>query len=286
MSNPRPAQQAGRFYPQDENSCRGLLGKCFEGTSGVPAAVGAVVPHAGWVYSGATAALGIAGVVGSNPDTVVIFGAVHVMCRDIASVFDLGAWATPLGSLEVDEALAAALVGSELMRANRQAHEREHSIEVQLPLLKYAGGDMKIVPVMVAPCVEAVEVGREVGRVVRNCGKRVAFLASTDLTHYGPAFQYEPAGHGREGIRWAKDVNDRRLIGLIEQGDGEGVIADAEAHRSACGAGAVAALLGAMEELRYSGYEELRHTTSADVELARGGSAVNSVGYEAGIFRV
>jgi AmmeMemoRadiSam system protein B len=284
MESTRPARQAGRFYPSDEADCRRMLAEMFRGLD-VPAAVGGVTPHAGWVYSGATAAHSVAAVTLSRPETVVLFGAVHVMDPNEATVYPRGAWSTPLGTSVVDEALARAVTDGREIRADGATHAREHSIEVILPLLQFAMPDVMILPLMVRPGPLAADVGRRVARKARDLGRRVAFLASTDLTHYGPAFGFEPAGHGAAGVRWAKEVNDRRFVDLIARQRVDEVVPEAALHRNACGAGAVAALLGAMDYQGRGGYVELRHTTSAEVLPDPGGST-NSVGYEAGVFPV
>jgi hypothetical protein len=250
----------------------------------VPAALGAIVPHAGWVYSGSTAALGLAGIGGAKPEAVVFFGAVHGPDVNAASLYARGTWHTPLGGLEIDEDLADRFATAPLVTKDSQAHRYEHSIEVQLPILKRLLPEVEIVPISVRPGPEAVEIGRSCAQHVLASGRRVAFVGSTDLTHYGPAFGFEPHGRGQEGIRWAKQVNDRRLVGLIQAMDAEGVVPEAEMNHNACGAGAVAATIAAMRELGAVGYAELRHTCSAEVELPGYRDPYNSVGYEAGVF--
>lgn len=283
MWGEREAAAAGRFYPGDEIECARAADALFEGVE-VRAAVGAIVPHAGWVYSGRTAALGVAGVAGSRPDTVVVFGAVHVPTVNEASVYAQGGWRTPVGLVKIDGELAERVGRSRHVVADAGPHRYEHAIEVELPLVQRLLPEALIVPIMVGPGPWAEEVGRECARAAADLGRRVAFLGSTDLTHYGPAFGFEPHGHGAAGIRWAKEVNDRRFVRLIERMDAGALVPEARRNRNACGAGAVAATVGAMCELGCERYEELEHRTSAEVERGDGGQAVNSVGYEAGVF--
>jgi MEMO1 family protein len=163
-------------------------------------------------------------------------------------------------------------------------HFSEHSIEVQLPIIQYLMPDVRIVPINVPPGPHAAEVGRFCGRAARESGLSVAFLGSTDLTHYGPVFGFTPQGYGDGGIRWAKDANDRRFVSLIESLAAEAVVSEAATHQNACGPGAVAATIGAMRELGATKYLELRHTCSAEVEDLGNRDPLNSVGYEAGVF--
>jgi AmmeMemoRadiSam system protein B len=200
-------------------------------------------------------------------------------------LYPAGAWQTPLGLVEVDGELAGKLAGCRDVKVDADAHRLEHSIEVQLPLLQVALPGVKIAPLMVLPGMWAEGIGRECARVAIEAAGAVGFLGSTDLTHYGPAFGFEPAGRGEEGVAWAGDVNDRRLVELIRRMDAAGVIREAEAHRNACGAGAVAAMIGAMRELGATQYVELEHRTSADCKVIGAGDRDNSVGYEAGVFQ-
>ena len=274
---------AGRFYPAERGECERELKKMFEGAA-APRAVGAIVPHAGWVYSGSTAALAITGVAESCPETLVIFGAVHVPTRAEAAVFPGGRWRTPLGSVGVDEELADEIARCGRVTPDAEVHRLEHSIEVELPLIQMLLPGVSIVPIMVRPGPWAEDVGRACGRAALAAGRKVAVIGSTDLTHYGPAFGFEPHGRGQAGTRWSKEVNDRRMVRLIQRLDATGVISEAAANRNACGAGAVAATIGAMLEMGASKYVELRHCTSAECEEGWGGVEVNSVGYEAGVF--
>jgi AmmeMemoRadiSam system protein B len=283
MTTSRPPAVAGRFYPASEAECRRMAESFFCDAKPV-AGIGGIVPHAGWVFSGSTAALTIASIAAANPETVVIFGAVHGLDPNPASVYSRGAWDTPLGPLPIDEELAARVARSGLIVDDIGSHRHEHAIEVQLPLLKYILPDVRIVPIGVRPGSEAAEIGRICAGQCAASGRRLAYLGSTDLTHYGPAFGFEPHGSGREGIRWAKEVNDRRMIALLQTMNADAVVSEAAVHRNACGPGAVAATIAAMVELHAGGYTELRHTCSAECELVGAGDPYNSVGYEAGVF--
>jgi hypothetical protein len=279
----REATFAGRFYPEDRDHCERMLEHLLRDVGG-PAAEGAIVPHAGWIYSGSTAGLGISAIARKRPATVVIFGAVHVATRHAASLFPAGIWHTPLGSTQIDEELAERMARCPDVMVDAAVHRNEHSIEVQLPLLQRLLPDAQIVPIMVRPGPWAEEVGRCCAREARGLGRVIAFLGSTDLTHYGPSFGFEPHGHGADGIRWAKEINDRRFISLIKDLNAAGVVPEAAVSHNACGAGAVGAAIGAALELGTKRYEELQHATSADYEYAQGLRPVNSVGYHAGAF--
>ena len=244
MSAIRKAAVAGRFYPASESDCTRMLDEMAQPVNVEGEVVAGIVPHAGWVYSGKTAALTWQALAQAKPETVVIFGAVHSADMNEASMYGSGVWETPVGALQVDEELGTRVRCGGLIVEDAAAHQFEHSIEVQLPLVKHFVGDVRILPIGVRPGRRAAEVGRLVAEAARDWGRAVVLAGSTDLTHYGPNFGFEPAGRGLAGVAWAKGVNDRRLVERIASMDAEGVLVDAAEHRSACGAGAAAATIG------------------------------------------
>jgi len=273
---------AGRFYPADADDCARQIDQ-FTDHPDVAGAVGGVVPHAGWVFSGKTVGHTLGALRATDPETVVVFGAVHVQDRNLASVYSSGAWETPLGSVSVDDGLATALLQCPHATADPAVHRHEHSIEVEIPFIQHVFPQARILPVMVSPASQAAEIGRQLAQAAITLGRRVIVLASTDLTHYGPRFGFEPHGRGLPGIQWAKSVNDRLFVERVHAMDMGGVIPEATAHHNACGAGAVAAAIAAAEVLGAEGYAELDHTSSVDC-AAGGADVVDSVGYHAGVF--
>ncbi len=273
---------AGRFYPADQGECDRMLDDMLRGALADPVGIGAIVPHAGWIYSGPAAAQAWSAVAQSNPQTVIIFGAVHQPDRNIASIYPGEAWETPLGHVETDVELLQALSADPLIATSADAHRYEHSIEVQLPIMQRLLPTARLCAISVRPSHQAAEVGRHCAQIVSQLGRSAVFVGSTDLTHYGPAFGYMPEGVDERGLRWAKDVNDRRLIKLIEKLDADAVVGEATLSRNACGPGAVAATIAASVAAGASRYVELIHVTSAEVA----GSVADgtSVGYEAGVF--
>jgi AmmeMemoRadiSam system protein B len=231
------------------------------------------VPHAGWVFSGATALAVLEALKDRrSPKTFVLFGAVHRAIRRSA-IFSNGVWRTPLGDAEVDERLAREILAraDDLLADDPRAHEEEHSIEVQVPFLQHLFPDAKIVPIAVVPGEDAPEIGRRVARTIRNLDADAVCLGSTDLTHYGPAYGFAPKGVGEAALRWVRDENDRRIMDLMLRLDAEGAVPEAESRLNACGSGAVAATLAAARELgAVQGYL-VHYTTSFDVMRERMG---------------
>ena len=251
--NIRRAVRAGSFYEDAASSCRLHASKLLEQASSpedLPKTLyGGLVPHAGWVYSGRVAAMTLNALAGSCPlETVVLFGADHSGTAREGELFDSGVWQTPLGEVTINQALAAAILqAGGPIRANPRAHEYEHSLEVQVPLLQMLNPQVRIVPIEVPPSAQAQAVGQAVGRVLREGFPGVRVIGSTDLTHHGGHFP-APGGHGVEGVRWT-EANDLRMIEIAQRMDAPAVIAEAQQHHNACGAGAIAATIAACREL-------------------------------------
>ena len=268
---------AGRFYSGDRAGCEAELRDCLERAERPPATgeqveglrriMGGVVPHAGWICSGAVAARVIKAVADQRqPAAAIVFGAVHVPHGPEATVFDHGAWETPLGLADVDARLSTRLCGQTgLLKVDPHAHEHEHSIEVEIPFIQHLMPGTLIVPIMVPPNDDAAALGAAIGRACKSYGADVVFLASTDLTHYGPRYGFVPQGVGAAGLKWARDVNDRRMIDAIRTLRETDVVDEAAAHQNACGAGAVAATLAACRAFECRRATLLEHTTSYDV---------------------
>jgi len=283
MSIRNPAV-AGQFYPADSDACRSEVTACLEPPREFRAAtstrlVGGIVPHAGWICSGAVAGEVITAFRDAEVETFVVFGAVHRVSRPEASVDARGAWRTPLGTMPIDEELAAAaLDATGLVIEDAASHAVEHSIEVQLPFLQTVQPAARLLPVGVPPFEQAPAVGTAVADQVRRLGRRVVFIGSSDLTHYGPRYGFMPAGTGRHALHWAK-ANDRRIIELCLKLQAECVVPETRDHHNACGGGAIAATLAAA---RASGATEgvlVRHTSSAEILREQFGPTADAVGY-------
>lgn len=284
---------AGQFYPQSTQQCRAEVEQCLSradsaGSPPVPAgfeAVGGIAPHAGWICSGAVAGEVIRVLASSGrPDrpveTFVVFGAAHQRMATPAAVYDRGAWETPLGQVAVDEELAERVVrAAPGMSADVEVHQFEHSIEVEVPFIQYLAPAARILPILVPPSHVAVEVGRVAAQAAGALGRGVVFLGSTDLTHYGPRYGFAPEGVGPEGIRWAKEVNDRRLLERIARFALSEIVPEVAEHHNACGPGAIAATLAASQVMGATAAHVLQHTNSNEVLCGRYGEMNDAVGY-------
>lgn len=249
----RPATYAGSWYPDTAAECRRQI-KAFlaEKTLTPPdrEPCGAIVPHAGWIYSGGIACRALALLKGSQvPDTIVIYGH-HLYPKSSPRILSEGSMATPLGMLAVDEALAAKLMDRFTFQAESVHHfAPDNTIELQLPFIRYLFGDVKIVPVGVPPDAMAVEIGRFTVQAARDLGLSVKVVGSTDLTHYGAHFGLSHYGLGEAAHRQVRANEDRRIIDRMLTLDPHRVLDEALSSQNACCAGAVAAALAAGLEM-------------------------------------
>lgn len=228
--------------------------------------VAGVVPHAGWVFSGAVAAKVIRCLSGASPEAFVIFGSVHSWGVKAGAVYASGAWATPLGNVAVDEDLAQLLLDqcSDYLVDDPDSHAGEHSIEVQVPIIRALLPTAKIVPVAMPPSDDAAAAGAAVGAALARSGGKAVVLGSSDLTHYGRGYGFAPWGRGaaaRERMR----ANDRRIIDLALGFASDKIVAEAAAHSNACGAGAIAAAVAAARSMGARKSALVEYTTSHDV---------------------
>lgn len=254
------------FYPGDCAQAIQRFLKGFAPPVEPGHAVAGIVPHAGWPYSGAVAAKVFAGIrEKGKPDTFIIFGAVH-RWAGINAVYGHGAWGTPLGDAEVDQALASRILeeAGEWVCEEPHAHSGEHSIEVQLPFIKYLFPKARIVPIAVNPDPRAVPLGRRIGEILREYDGKVVVIGSSDLTHYGDVYAFTPAGYGPQAHEWVRE-NDARIVRLAEQMKASEIPTEAGQHHNACGAGALAATVAAAQIAGAQRGYLVDYTTSYDV---------------------
>jgi len=302
---------AGSFYPSDPAKCAStaaaLLRAGFDNQQPIGPAgmaeqaaadqsqwIGAIVPHAGWICSGAIAGQSIAALAGLapradgsaaawRPDVVVVFGAIHTpIPASTAMLSSADAWAEPGGTSPVNGELDAKLKEQAGMFAvDDRFHQREHAVEVELPLIQSAWPGVGILPVEVPLTEAAAGIGRYTARQAAAAGLKAVFLASSDLTHYGPGYRFAPAGVGPQGLAWAKD-NDRRLLDLVTAMAIDRIVPHVREHANACGGGAIAAMLAACLESGAARALVLRHANSFEtLATVAPQRPIDAVGYAA-----
>lgn len=196
MHTVRPAAVAGSFYPENGQTLTNNINALLDATISdidrkidlitkpvLPKAI--VVPHAGYIYSGQTAAIAYSHLAAwrNTIKRVILLGPVHrVPVRGLA-LPDTDAFATPLGEVELDKAAMASITGMKQVVVNSLAHAQEHSLEVQLPFLQSVLDDFKLVPLAVGDATSA-----EVAEVLNALwgGPETIIVVSSDLSHYLP----------------------------------------------------------------------------------------------------
>lgn len=176
---------AGTFYPQEPERLRETVCQYMEESQVEPSPerVAAIVaPHAGYIYSGPTAGYAYARIRGKTPKRVIILGCSHRYHIDKASVYDRGGFETPLGTFPIDEEFAGALA-EETGSTSLEPHLLEHGLEVQLPFLSAALGEVPIVPVLLGmPSTKwHAQLGETLSSMVDESD---LVITSTDLSHY------------------------------------------------------------------------------------------------------
>lgn len=182
----RKACVAGRFYPASPAALAGMVSSFLENSPKCDAKA-VICPHAGYMYSGATAGRVLSSV--NIPDRVILLGPNHTGMGTPASVMPSGRWEIPTGEVEVDGELSSlVLASSSLFQSDFEAHLMEHSLEVMLPFIHAMNPKAKIVPVtiMQADEEECEEMGKALAGVISSVKDRVLILVSSDMNHYEP----------------------------------------------------------------------------------------------------
>ena len=251
----RRAAVAGSWYPGE---ARAIAAEVEGYLRAVPAAaapgvlVALISPHAGLRYSGPVAAHGYALLRGRSDLTAVLVGPAHRASFDGSSVFTRGGFQTPLGTVPVDEELAALLASREPGVAERPGpHRDEHSLEMQLPFLQHLVPGLRVVPVLMGrQSREDVFVLADV--LARSlAGRDVLLVASSDLSHYHPA----PEANSLDAL----------VVGDIERFDPEVLMDRLEREPGhACGGGPMVAVMKAARALGADRATVLRYADSGD----------------------
>jgi len=197
----RPARLAGTWYQDDPAQLRAQLDGDLAAAARAPVPrtksgqrlFGLIVPHAGYRYSAATAAYAYRLIAQAKvaPTRIFVLGPSHRRAlRGIAPV-EAQRFGTPLGALTIDTAAEQQLWQHAIFVHDREADAREHSVEMQMPWLRRVAPHARVVPLVVGQLTfdEVQQAADAIGALL---GPGDLVLASSDFTHYGPQYGYQP----------------------------------------------------------------------------------------------
>lgn len=267
MANLRPPAVAGSFYPAAVDELNSVLDDCFlthrlgprGSKSPRPGLCAGIVPHAGYVYSGACAAH-LYSCLSNDIERVIVLGVNHRSRGHKAALSPWESWETPYGKVSVDRGFGESLGKVvDWLGHDERSHADEHSIEVQLPFLQRRLGDFSFVPISLAHISprECAELGEGIARVVNHeKSAGTVILASSDLNHYLSPQETER----RDRLAIAR-VLALDPAGLIEAVEGNDI--------SMCGVLPTAVMLYATKALGAKEAQLLKHCHSGDIKPMR-----------------
>ena len=269
---------SGTFYPDDEKELKNLIHDCFIhpiGPGKIPTAdsnrkiYGVICPHAGFVYSGPVACHSFYAISSSTSNLAIMVGPNHYgIGQNVASMIDAG-WKTPLGLVEIDSESALELREDlDIMEFDSFSHSKEHSIEVQVPMLQETfSREMKILPISLINQEQkiATQVGTAIAKIAEK--KDALLIGSSDFTHY-------------EENEFAHRQDLALIEPVLKLDVDEFYKVLYERKVTACGFGAIAATMIASKELGATEGKLLKYATSGDVS----GDKSSVVGYASIIF--
>lgn len=219
--NRKPA--AGGFYPLDKKTLKRKIDKMMKETPKKEIKPkGLIVPHAGYTYSGKTAAHAYRTLEGRKIERAIILGVNHYGVGSDAAISEQD-WETPLGIMKNDTKIRRELLENEYVEIDEVPHSQEHSIEVQLPFLQHIDPDMKFVPLSLKALNE--EQVKSIGKTIKEIVSRhpeTVVIASSDLIHLGDKFGYS-APPGKDSLKYLKR-KDKEFLNKVEERDFEGVM--------------------------------------------------------------
>jgi MEMO1 family protein len=266
---------AGYFYPAEPSVLRAAMERLLAPPVDTQPVKAVVSPHAGIQYSGA-----VAGAVYAYlrvPEVFLLLGPNHAGLGPPMALMTEGEWETPLGTVSIDDELAAALIeAAPRIQEDSVAHAREHALEVQLPFLQAIGTAFRIVPLLLGLLSYDVcaELGHAIARTVHGTGRSVVIIASTDMTHCGRSYRHlPPAGMTAHAFACQEDrYAVERIVALDPLGLYRVV---RERNITMCGFIPTTVALLACQELGATSATLVRYTTSGEVS----GDRDTAVGY-------
>lgn len=266
----RHAIVSGKFYPENKEELKkqidGFFSQLEIASLKQRNIKAAIVPHAGYVFSGKCASFVYKLLKNQEFDCFIILGTNHSGLGSKISM-SIDDFDTPLGAVEsdmgvVEDILIKAKKEKFDISVDEEAHRYEHSIEVQLPFLKSVQKNFKIVPILLRDLSikELEKFGKILSDIIKEDKKKIFVLASSDFTHYGRAYGFLPF---TENIKENLYNLDNRALDSIFKLDAEDFYVQAR-KTTICGSQAIACLLAIAKNLNLKA-EKLCYYTSGDI---------------------
>jgi hypothetical protein len=246
---------AGRFYPREPNLLRDEVRTYLAQAPSQNAirALGCIVPHAGYMYSGHVAGAVFAGL--EIPRTCIVLCPNHTGVGRPLAIMSEGAWETPFGDVSINQTLAAELKQRyPLLQEDSTAHRSEHAAEVELPFLQLCQPALSFVPIALGTGQFEVleQLGDAIADVIATQKDPVLIVASSDMNHYESDV--------------ITRIKDHSAMEPILHLDARGLYqAVTEQHISMCGFGPAVAMLTAAKKLGATRAELVKYATSGDI---------------------
>jgi len=254
------------WYPRDAASVRSAV-ESWKSPSFGKGAKAAIAPHAGWTFSGRIASIAWSAL--GEAETVAIVGG-HLPSSSPILFAPENGFESPFGTiaadLELRDRLLDLLAGLSLPTAGDRAPD--NTVEVHLPFMGLFAAGARVLWLRAPASGAAIELGKAIHEAATSLGRKVVVLGSTDLTHYGPDYGFEPKGRGSAAERWVREVNDRKFLDALIALDPTSAISFAVEEGSACSPGAAAAALAFALAEGAGTFAELAYGTSLDVRPA------------------
>ncbi len=254
---------SGQFYPASKKQLTCEIEKYVSKKSSKEKTLGIVSPHAGYMYSGETAALTLA--KAELPDNIIILGPNHTGAGARFSIMAHGVWNTPMGNININGELAEIILNkTNLVKEDEEAQIYEHSIEVQLPIIQYLKTGFRFVPIVVSygDIKQYQEIGYAIASAIEDIEEEALIIASSDMTHY-------------ESSETAKRKDDMAIESILALDEVELFNRVHKHNISMCGYGPVCVMLASSKKLGAKRAELIKYTNSGETT----GDFAQVVGY-------
>ena len=285
MNELRKPAVSGQFYESNSERLKKQIESCFLHSLGpkklfkkgmLKSNIGMIVPHAGYFFSGACAANAYFELAKYNPELVVLMGPGHTGMSNFDFSVSFKDFETPLGIVKNDKEISLEIVKKTEARQDEQAHEHEHSLEVQLPFLQSVLNNFKIIPLIISTqdYEKCKKFALDLFKILEK--KNFVIITSSDFTHYGQNYNFLPFQVNRNFQEKLYSL-DKKIINKILKLDSKSFF-DEASKSTVCGLSPIVVVIEICKLLKKKA-KLLKYYTSADIIKGD-----NAVGYASVLF--